>query len=158
MVKHILDCSHCISVHSLFMKWKIWSRYSVVCSVRRNQWRSLSSSEALLCEWGNASKPVHSVYILGEPPQRLWLCLCCSERDSSKVSLSYTSWSPCVHVAAPQTAAAVLPGVSLEGWAWGKKKQKSGFEDGLKANLYNQCRITFCIFILDSEKVLRNSL
>lgn len=43
---------------------------------------------------------------------RHWLCLCCS--DSSKGGLSCISWYLCVHVAAPRTSAALLPGVSLE--------------------------------------------
>lgn len=148
MVRHILDSSHCICVHSLFIRWKIWPRYSRVCSASGNQWRCLSSSEAICCEWGEAPEPVHSVCILGELPQALALPLLPWQtapkkekvwgKESSKVCLSCAFWSLCVWLphrpllhcfrGEPGGVGVVM---SLE--AWCKEKQKSGFEDGSKS-------------------------
>lgn len=88
--------------------------HSVLCRKKSSK-ISISVNKALLRESSKASKPVHvELYSHGELSETVWLWLCCSERDGSKVSLSHASCSACVHVAAPWAAAALLPLTSLE--------------------------------------------
>lgn len=86
---------------------------TVECALLGEISETVSSSEGICCGWGEASEPVHSVC-----PWRAATGTSSASADltdSSKVCLSCTLWYLCVPVADPQTSAALLPGVSLQG-------------------------------------------